>query len=250
ASGGHVWAERYDRDLSDIFELQDEISTAIVAALKVRLLPAEKKAIERRGTSNPKAYELYLMARQHSVTGNQSSRHRNDTIIRLCRRAVELDPDYASAWVLLGHAQAASRQIGGTGEDGLAAAERALAIDGSLAEAHALKARVLTQRAIFDEAEQEAETALRQDPESYEVNRVAAELHYHRHRFAAAIGYFEKAAALMEGDFGCYGLAISSYTALGDRDGARRAGRQAFARAERVIAHEPDNGAAISVAVV
>src|SRR5262249_44769766 len=95
ASGGHVWAERYDRDLSDIFELQDEISTAIVAALKVRLLPAEKKAIERRGTSNPKAYELYLMARQHSVTGNQGSRHRNDTIIRLCRRAVELDADYA-----------------------------------------------------------------------------------------------------------------------------------------------------------
>src|SRR5262249_44769767 len=62
------------------------------------------------------------------------------------------------AWALLGHAQAASRQIGGTGEDGLAAAERALAIDGSLAEAHALKARVLMQRAIFDEAEQETET--------------------------------------------------------------------------------------------
>src|SRR5262249_17892664 len=108
ASGGHVWAERYDRDLSDIFELQDEISNAIVGALKIKLMPAEKKAIERRGTSNPKAYELYLMARQHSVTGNQGSRHRNDTIIRLCRRAVELDPDYARAWALLGHAQAAS----------------------------------------------------------------------------------------------------------------------------------------------
>src|SRR5439155_2621921 len=51
-SGGHVWAERYDRDLTDIFTIQEEISKAIVSALKVRLLPEEKKAIEQRGTNN------------------------------------------------------------------------------------------------------------------------------------------------------------------------------------------------------
>src|ERR1700741_598176 len=60
-SNGHVWAERYDRDLSDIFALQDEISEAIVNALKLKLLPEEKKAIEQRGTTNPDAYNLYLM---------------------------------------------------------------------------------------------------------------------------------------------------------------------------------------------
>src|SRR5262249_13956370 len=62
ASGGHVWAERYDRDLDDIFALQDEISQAIVAALKLKLLPEEKKAIEHRGTASVDAYNLYLMA--------------------------------------------------------------------------------------------------------------------------------------------------------------------------------------------
>src|SRR5450432_2868014 len=86
ATGGHVWAERYDRDLNDIFALQDEISEAIVAALKLKLLPEEKKAIEQRGTTNPEAYKLYLMARQYSVIGNLGAARRGEAIIRLCRR--------------------------------------------------------------------------------------------------------------------------------------------------------------------
>ena len=61
--GDHVWADRYDRDLDDIFEIQDEISKAIVEALRVKLLPEEKQAIEQRGTNNVEAYNLYLMAR-------------------------------------------------------------------------------------------------------------------------------------------------------------------------------------------
>ena len=53
-SGGHLWAERYDRELTDIFAIQDEITKEIVAALRVTLLPQEKKAIARRGTTSPK----------------------------------------------------------------------------------------------------------------------------------------------------------------------------------------------------
>ena len=66
ATNDHIWAERYDRDLNDIFALQDEISEAIVKALKLKLLPEEKKAIEQRGTNSVEAYNLYLMARQIS----------------------------------------------------------------------------------------------------------------------------------------------------------------------------------------
>ena len=71
ASNDHVWAERYDRDLNDIFALQDEISQAIVKALKLKLLPEEKKAIEQRGTDSVEAYDLYLMARQLYVSGHE-----------------------------------------------------------------------------------------------------------------------------------------------------------------------------------
>jgi len=90
----HVWAERYDRDLEDIFALQDEISQAIVKALKLKLLPEEKKAIEQRGTNNLEAYNLYLMARQFSVTGNYGNVRRCEAIIRLCRSATEIDPGH------------------------------------------------------------------------------------------------------------------------------------------------------------
>jgi len=174
ATGGHVWAERYDRDLNDIFALQDEISQAIVAALKLKLLPEEKKAIEQRGTTNPEAYKLYLMARQYSVTGNLGAARRAEAIIRLCRRATEIDPDYARPWALMAGAQMNLRfHLGLAGDDGLAAAERAVALDANLAEAHSAKGRVLTQNARFDEALREIEIALRLDPESYDVNSAA-----------------------------------------------------------------------------
>ena len=70
SSGGHLWADRYDRDLTDIFAIQDEITTAIVDQLKIRLLPKEKKAIERAPTVNVEAYNYYLKGRQlfHAFT--------------------------------------------------------------------------------------------------------------------------------------------------------------------------------------
>src|SRR5437660_1303424 len=97
SNDSHVWAERYDRDLNDIFALQDEISRAIVDALKVKLLPDEKKAIERRGTENVDAYNLYLMARESYATGFDGDGRRKETIIRLWRRAVDVDANYAKA---------------------------------------------------------------------------------------------------------------------------------------------------------
>ena len=97
-SGDHVWAERYDRDLTDIFAIQDEISKAIVEALKVKLLPGEKKAIEQRGTGNADAYNYYLMARKYWITGNWGNTAQLELVIRICKRAVELDPEYARAW--------------------------------------------------------------------------------------------------------------------------------------------------------
>jgi len=102
ANEAQVWGERYDRDLNDIFALQDEISRAIVAALKLTLLPEEKRALEQRATTNVKAYKFYLMARQFSVMGNE--RHQ-EIIVRLCKRAVELDPSYAAPWATMAIAQ-------------------------------------------------------------------------------------------------------------------------------------------------
>ena len=89
ATGDHVWAERYDRDLTDIFAIQDEISKAIVDALKLQLLPDERKAIENRGTDNAEAYNLFLMARQYWIDGDFGESGRERRVIRICKRATK-----------------------------------------------------------------------------------------------------------------------------------------------------------------
>jgi adenylate cyclase len=93
ANGGHVWAERYDRDLRDIFALQDEIAEAIVTALKLKLLPAEKAEIEQRGTSNLEAYDLFLRGTRPAFGPDQ-----HFVRITLLEAATQLAPDYADAW--------------------------------------------------------------------------------------------------------------------------------------------------------
>ena len=247
----HVWAERYDRDLSDIFALQDEISQAIVKALKLKLLPEEKKAIEQRGTNNLEAYNLYLMARQFSVTGNYGNVRRCEAIIRLCRSATEIDPDYATAWALMAVAQAALKfYFNGQGDGGLAAAERALAIDDNLAEAHAARARVLTSEARYDEAMVEIEAALRLDSESFEVNAAAARLYFMQSRYNDAIRFNEKAAALMETDFSSVSILMTCYKVIGDVTGTLNAAQRVLARAEKITTQEPDNGLALGYVVM
>jgi TolB-like protein len=98
ASDDHVWAERYDRDLDDIFSLQDEIARAIVAALKLKLLPEEKEAIGSRGTENLEAYDLYLRAR---ALAGQFSRDSVKRATELLRKAIDLDPSFFPAYLQL-----------------------------------------------------------------------------------------------------------------------------------------------------
>ncbi len=250
ATDNHLWAERYDRELNDIFALQDEISEAIVKALKLKLLPEEKKAIERRGTDNAEAYNLYLMARQYHVSGNYGDLRMDEAIIRLCRRATEIDPNYARAWTLLAMAQQHLRSWHGrVDEDGRLATERALALDDNLAEAHAIKAMICAENGRHDEASDEIAVALRLDSESYEVNRTAAILCFRRHRLDEAIRYYEKATTLMETDFGSPNMLTTCHTAKGDSASARHAARVTLARVEKLLTQDQNNGSAMGCGV-
>jgi adenylate cyclase len=241
-SNNHIWAERYDRDSSDIFALQDEISEAIVKALRLRLLPEEKKAIERRGTDNAEAHNLYLMARQTYVTGQEYDTRSAEAIVRLCARTLEIDPNYAQAWALkaIGYKKLREAQ-GGQSDDGMAAVERALALDPDLAEAHAVKAEILLTDGDADTAAEEVAIALRLNPESYEVNRMAGRLSYQQHRHEDAIRFYEKAVSLMDADINSASMLTSCYTALGDAAGARNAAHMALKRAEVLLTHDPNN---------
>src|SRR5438034_5374893 len=142
--GGHVWADRYDRDLTDIFAIQDDITHAIVEQLKVKLLPQEKKSIGQTPTDSVEAYTYYLRGRQfmqrHSKSNYQLAR-------RMFAKAVELDPLYARAYAGIAdcdsflflhyHLEAGVDSI-------LATSAKALALDNRLAEAHASRGLALS----------------------------------------------------------------------------------------------------------
>lgn len=245
-TGRHLWAERYDRDLTDIFAIQDEISHAIVEALQLKLLPEEKLAIEERGTSNAEAYRIYLMARQQWVRGLTGDVKRDEAIVRICQQVVKLDQNYAQAWALMALAQAELRFWHGREEDALPAAERALAINSELPEALCVKAHYLEDQGKEAGAISLIDTALRIGPESWEVNREAARMLYRQGRAAEAIPYFEKAVGLMNSDFHNPVMLISCYTAVGEAEAANRAARLTLERAERALAQDPTNGPAIA----
>ncbi|HJR11547.1 MAG TPA: TIR domain-containing protein [Rhodanobacteraceae bacterium] len=241
-SNGHLWAERYDREDKDIFAIQDEISQAIAKALRVHLLPEEKKAIRKRGTDNAKAHDLYLMAREIYVTSAEGDQRTAQAVVHICQRATEIDPNYVEAWALMAAGYRQLREaVGGDSQDGLVAVEHALALDPELAEAHAVKAQLLQQGNDLDGAAVEAAIALRLDPESYEVNRSCARLNYQLQKFDDAIRFYEKAVALMEVDINSAAMLISCYTALGDAAGTRRAAELTLRRADLILEHDRNN---------
>ena len=246
STNDHVWAERYDRDLNDIFTLQDEISEAIVTALKFKLLPNEKKAIEQRDTDHVEAYNLYLMARQSYVTGYDADPRRAEAIIRLCRRATQIDPGYSRAWALLAIGQMILHfDIGKSVDDGLASAERALALDAKLPEAHAVKAKILAEHGRHDEAAAEINIALRLNPESYEVNRAAAYLRFRQQRLDEAIRYYEKSMSLMDTDLNSGSMLLTCYKAVGNSPAGQRGARVTLARVEKMLSQDPNNATAM-----
>jgi adenylate cyclase len=249
ATGGHVWAERYDRELKDIFALQDEISQAIVRALRLKLMPAEKEAIAQRETHDPNAYDLYLMARRYYASGQAGEERELDAIVRICSRATEIDPGYARAWALLALAQAHLHfSHGRPGDGGRDAADRALEIDPNRPEPYAVRARHLWNGSQPEAAWAEIVTALRLGPDCWEAHIEAGRISYLEHRFETAIEHYERAMTLSDSSAGL-GMLMSSFHALGDEAGERRAAEQLLAHTERALATDHIDVSALCCAV-
>jgi len=146
-AGSHLWSQAFDRDLTDVFAVQEEIARAVVAALKVKLLPGETPSAKERRTENPEAYSRYLVG-HHAL--NQLNPEGWRRAVRAFEDAVGLDPGYAPAWAGLAHANAyVAGSIGGTATEviqGLTraslAAEKAVALAPDLADGYVARARV------------------------------------------------------------------------------------------------------------
>lgn len=245
-TGDHIWAERYDRELTDIFAIQDELSRAIVDALQIRLRPEEREAIQYRGTSNVDAYSLYLMARQQWVSGAYGDYRRDEAVVRISEQAIALDPDYAEAWALKSLAQSELKIWRGMDSNALPAAERALELNPNLAEPYCVKARALEEEGDEENAVACLGRALELSPDSWEVNREAARMMYRQGRLKDAARHFEKAASLDDTDAHNMSMALCCYNALQETKQAKRAAEVTIDRSERAIARDPTNAATLT----
>jgi adenylate cyclase len=197
-------------------------------------------------TPSTEAAALYLRAQQLRATGRlQHTRE----IIDLCKRAIAVEPGYAKAWAQLAVNQTLLGFDAGPGEDGAEAADRALALDPGLAEAHAAKARVLIGQGKPAEAKAEIERALELDPESYDVNATAARYFITTKKYGDAIRHLTKAEALMESDAWAPGMALQCHEARGDTVGARMAAQHAMDRINRILAADPEHVDALGFGV-
>jgi adenylate cyclase len=166
-SGGHLWAERFDRELTDIFATQDEVVQKIVKALAVTLTQGEAQRLRRGGTKNVEAYECWLRARHELGLGTRDG---NSHAQLLHRRAIEIDPDFAApyaglAFSIVGEYVNAWRPDPETAlDDADRWARRALEIDDSQPVCHVAIANVLLWRRNHDAAIAALSRAIRLDP--------------------------------------------------------------------------------------
>ncbi len=137
-TGLHVWSQNYDRELTDVYKLQDEIAAAVVEALKVKLLPGFDAPSQR--SANPEAYTQYLMARQ--LKSRSSPEAIRNSIAGL-QKAIELDPGFAAAWAQLAVTQSWAADYADTPADmaaaqakAIAAADKAIELDPNLADGY------------------------------------------------------------------------------------------------------------------
>jgi len=240
ASSGHLWAERYDRNLTDIFDLQDEITKTIVDQLKVKLLPREQKAIEQAPTSSVEAYTFYLRGREFFHRG---SRKNYELAKSMFDRAIALDPNYARAYA--GLADCDSFLFMDYSEDTAAAvltnSEKALALQDDLVEAHASRGMALSVARRYEEAEREFALAIALEPNQFEARFFFGRSCYAQGKLEQTAVHWERAAEIKPDDYQSLILLNQVYASLGQMENANRAGQRGVERAEREFARHPDN---------
>jgi TolB-like protein/Tfp pilus assembly protein PilF len=232
ADGFHLWSERYDREMKDVFAIQDEIARSVARRLQVAIEGDEAGPLIKPGTENLEAYQLY-------VKGRALLYKRGPAIPRAlecCRRAVTLDPEYALAWAGLADAYTASGYYGlaraqESMPKGMEAARRAVAIDPSLAEAHsALAMASLMGTWSRTEAEREFLRSIELNPRYPQARAWYAFFYLQLSEGQLAEGMLQTELALESDTPSGYAHAIYSLTCLvvGKVDEAIQASRQAL----------------------
>jgi TolB-like protein/DNA-binding SARP family transcriptional activator/tetratricopeptide (TPR) repeat protein len=231
-----LWAESYDRELTDIFVIQSEISQRIAAALRTRLTPDQREQLEGRSATNLTAWDFYLQGRSYLHRMRREDHHR---AIELFYRAIQTDSSFALAWAGLGEAYAT-----GPGryaeprvwtDSGMVAARRAIALDPALAEGYLALGTAYLTRALYRRAEETLDRALALNPNLASAVGRSAVLRFASGQYDEATRLSRRSIALDPASrVSALAILAVTYGALGLFD-------RAYEANDALLALEPDN---------
>jgi adenylate cyclase len=237
--GYHVWSERFDREIDDIFAVQDEIAQSVIQALGLSLTQREERSLRRRSTTNVEAYEFYLRGRKLF----QKWTRQNIALAReMFERATEIDPGFAGAWAGLAtaHVHLHGCDNGPHLEKARQASARALELDPSSAEAHVAAGQGFSMEQRYGEAAMEFERAIELDPTLFDARYYYGRACFKGGELEKSLHLFEQAQSLRPEDYESGYLIGLVLTQLGRANEARDAQKDALERVTKYIDLNPD----------
>jgi non-specific serine/threonine protein kinase len=246
ATARSVWAERYDRQMEDVFAIQDEIAQSIAKALKLVLTEQEKRAIEKAPTTDVQAYDYYLKGRQYF---HQFRRKSFDFARQLFARAIVIDPNYALAYAGVADCCAFIYLWWDASDDNRKEAEiasrKAVELDPELAEAHVSRGLAFQMTKKYPEAHQEFEAAIQLNAKIFDAYYFHARLCYQRGEMEEAAQLYEKACWANPEDFQAPMLLGQTYFALGRKLEGEAVRQRALRIIEKHLELHPDDARAL-----
>jgi tetratricopeptide (TPR) repeat protein len=241
-TGTSVWAERYDRELSDVFEVQDEIARNITQALRITLTPQEEKLLAAKPTGDPRAYDHYLKGRAYS---RRMTRSDLDLAMQMFEHAILLDPGFALAHAGIANACGVLYEWHEKDERwldrGRASCERALALDPSLPEALVGRARILYAQKRYDEAIRDVRRAIELKRDCDGAYNILGRSLFESDRWAEAIETVSQAVAVNGDDYNVYVPYTNIYEGLGRTEDAQELRRREIAVLEQTLRDVPED---------
>ncbi len=244
--GRSLWAKRYDRQVEDVFAIQDEIARSIAEALRVVLTEKEKEAIAKAPTTDLQAYDYYLRGRQFF---HQFRRKGFDFARQMFARAIVIDPGYARAYAGVADCCSFLYMYWDASDANLkeadAASRKALALDPDLAEGHASRGLAVSLRKEFAEAAQEFETAIRLNPKLFEAYYFYGRARLAEGNVKEAARLFEQACRVRPEDYQAPRLLAMAHASMGQTAEAMATERRALQVIEKHLELYPDDARAM-----
>ena len=245
ADGYHLWSERYDRELEDIFAIQDEIAKNIVRALEIKLSKREKHVFEKVKTRDVQAYDFYIRGRAYY---HQRDRDKTHLAIQMFKKAIQKDKNYALAYAGLAdgysHLYMYYDKRDENLEQALSASRKAFELDPDLPEVHASLALALAQNKQYEEAEKEFETAIQLDPKFFEAYYKYARTCRAQGKHEQALKLFEKASQIRPEDYEAALFLVEAYDDLNLESEMREANLRALNVVRQHLDLNPDDARA------